>query len=160
MADDNSPKEAPARLSPWVSAPRLSNLRATEDTNLLSPPSGVNSSLYSGQLTWFDLWERPNCWMAFSALQGSSKVRWTLWRWFLQRLRQEENRWSRLLRGTQHRQGRWNYHQQTRIRKCTCSVLQLQCNVGISGQYYISFKSHCNLSQTTPSSLTHSTSGH
>ena len=27
--------------------------------------------------TWFDLWLRPSCWMALSALHGSSQVKWT-----------------------------------------------------------------------------------
>lgn len=33
-------------------------------------------------LTWLLLCERPNCWMALSALQGSSSVRCTRRRWF------------------------------------------------------------------------------
>ncbi len=28
--------------------------------------------------TWLERWERPNCWMALSADQGSSSVRWHL----------------------------------------------------------------------------------
>ena len=31
--------------------------------------------------TWLERWERPNCWMALSADQGSSSVRWHLRRW-------------------------------------------------------------------------------
>ena len=32
--------------------------------------------------TWLDLWLRPSCWMALSALQGSSHVKWTRRLWF------------------------------------------------------------------------------
>ena len=31
--------------------------------------------------TWLERWVRPNCWMALSALQGSSSVRWQRRRW-------------------------------------------------------------------------------
>ena len=35
------------------------------------------------QGTWLERWERPSCWMALSADQGSSMVTCTLRRWFL-----------------------------------------------------------------------------
>jgi hypothetical protein len=37
----------------------------------------VTTSLYSGADTWLLRWLRPSCWMALSALQGSSMVMWT-----------------------------------------------------------------------------------
>ncbi len=34
-----------------------------------------------GDCTWLERWLRPSCWMALSADQGSSQVRWTRRRW-------------------------------------------------------------------------------
>ena len=48
-----------ALRSPWVSAPRLSNLLATTLANLCSPDSLEMRKTYSGAFTWFDLWVRP-----------------------------------------------------------------------------------------------------
>ena len=44
--------------------------------------SGLHKPWTHVRDTWFDLWERPSCWMALSADQGSSIVRCTLRRWF------------------------------------------------------------------------------
>ena len=71
-----------ARRSPWVSAPKDSRRRATAQAKRFSPPTLEMRNLYSGAEDWFDRWDRPSCWMALSADQGSSSVRCTRRRWF------------------------------------------------------------------------------
>ena len=71
-----------ALLSPCVSAPSDSNLRATAEANRFSPPTEEMRNLYSGAEDWFDRCVRPSCWMALSADQGNSSVMWTRRRWF------------------------------------------------------------------------------
>jgi len=51
--------------------------------------SGVSGSL--GFLTWLLLWLRPNCWMALSADQGSSRVMWQRRRWLGTLQQQQED---------------------------------------------------------------------
>lgn len=63
-----------ARRSPRVSAPSDCSLRATAAAKRLSPPTSVVTSLYIGADVWLLRCERPSCWMALSALQGSSMV--------------------------------------------------------------------------------------
>lgn len=46
----------------------------------------INTLVYEKTLTWLDLWLRPNCWTALSALQGSSSVRCRRRFWLAARL--------------------------------------------------------------------------
>lgn len=75
-------RDSVARRSPCVRAPRLSSRLATMEANLRSPASSEIRKMYSGAETWLDRWVRPNCWIARSALQGSSNVMWTRRLWF------------------------------------------------------------------------------
>jgi hypothetical protein len=56
-------------------------------------------NIHHSQPTWLARWERPNCWMALSALQGSSSVRCTRRRWLAARLRAVAGRGSGRLLG-------------------------------------------------------------
>ena len=80
LASERSSPEA-ARRSPRVRAPSDCRRRATAEAKRASPPTVVTHSLYSGAETWLERWLRPSCWMALSADQGSSMVRWTRRRW-------------------------------------------------------------------------------
>lgn len=96
-----------ARRSPRVSAPKLSSRRATAATNLRSPPRLELMSLKMGPVTWLDRCERPSCWIALSALQGSSMVQCTRRRWFLNALstrvgKTDGIRWERVSDATHH----------------------------------------------------------
>jgi hypothetical protein len=50
-------------------------------TACLQPRKKVNDRKEERACTWFERCERPNCWMARSADQGSSSVRWHRRRW-------------------------------------------------------------------------------
>merc|ERR1719264_13973 len=71
-------RDSVARRSPWVSAPRLSSLFATIEANLCSPARSEMRRTYSGAEIWLLRCVLPNCWIARSALQGSSRVMCTL----------------------------------------------------------------------------------
>ena len=76
-----------ALRSPRVSAPRDWSLLATAAAKRRSPPRLVEHITYIGPDVWLLLWVRPSCWIALSALHGSSMVTWTLRRWFGSSLR-------------------------------------------------------------------------
>mmetsp|Transcript_79161 Transcript_79161/g.191468 ORF Transcript_79161/g.191468 Transcript_79161/m.191468 type:complete len:316 (+) Transcript_79161:1317-2264(+) len=74
-----------ARRSPRVSAPRACSRLATVDANRRSPPHAVIMRTYCGPWIWLERCVRPHCWMAWSALHGSSSVMCTRRRRFCTR---------------------------------------------------------------------------